>query len=74
MIHAKYGWIVQALIMSLSMGFVMSLVMTFVNVGYSDKFFLIWLRAFGIGITVSVPTGMVVGPIARKITRRVTGS
>ncbi|MFP4242220.1 MAG: DUF2798 domain-containing protein [Chitinispirillaceae bacterium] len=72
MIKAKYGWVVQALIMSVSMGFVMSLVMTLVNVGLRENFHLIWLKAFGIGLTVSVPTGMIVGPFARKITRKLT--
>ncbi|MGM0443828.1 MAG: DUF2798 domain-containing protein [Fibrobacterota bacterium] len=66
--------LLRSVIMSLCMGGVMSFVMTAVNAGFGEQFLLMWLRAFGVGITVSLPTGMIAGPFAAKTADRLTGT
>lgn len=59
-----------ALLMGLSMGVVMSFVMTLVNVGFTDDFVLKWLRAFGIGASIGIPTALIVGPVITKLVNK----
>ena len=48
----------------------MTLVITFVNVGLVEDFIARWLRAFLIAYVVGVPVIFFLAPFARKITAR----
>jgi hypothetical protein len=50
----------------------MSFVMTLVNVGLNDKFLLAWFKAYVIGISIGIPTAIVVSPLINKWIGRVT--
>jgi len=56
-----------ATIMSIFMGLFMSFFMTAVNIGFPDHFFISWMKAFGIGIVVAIPTALLVAPLANNI-------
>jgi predicted membrane channel-forming protein YqfA (hemolysin III family) len=65
--------LVFSLVMGAMMIFLMTLVITFVNVGLSDDFVRLWLKAFGIAYLVGVPVIFFLAPVARKLTGRVLG-
>ena len=65
------------LVFSILMGSIMFLVMTFVitfaNVGWSENFFRLWMKAYGIAFVVGVPMIFFAAPVARKLTGRLLG-
>jgi predicted membrane channel-forming protein YqfA (hemolysin III family) len=65
--------LVFSLIMGAMMIFLMTLVITFINVGLIDSFFRLWMKAFGIAYVVGVPVIFFLAPVARKLTGRVLG-
>lgn len=66
--HLVFSAIMGALMISL-----MTLVITFVNVGLVQDFVGRWLRAFAIAYVVGVPVIFFLAPMARKITGRLLG-
>lgn len=65
--------LVFSLIMGAMMIFLMTLVITFINVGLTDNFFRLWMKAFAIAYVVGVPVIFFLAPVARKLTGRVLG-
>ena len=65
------------LMFSILMGSIMFLVMTFVitfaNVGWSENFSQLWMKAYAIAFVVGVPLIFFVAPMARKLTGRLLG-
>ena len=57
---------------SLFMSFLMSMVITFINVGPREDFLLLWMRAFGTAFVIAFPTILMVLPIARHLVERLT--
>ena len=66
--HLVFSLVMGALMISL-----MTLVITFVNVGLVEDFLGRWLRAFLIAYVVGVPVIFFLAPMARKITGRLLG-
>ncbi len=66
--HLVFSFIMGAMMISL-----MTLVITFVNVGLVQDFVSRWLRAFAIAYVVGVPVIFFLAPLARKITGRLLG-
>jgi predicted membrane channel-forming protein YqfA (hemolysin III family) len=66
--HLVFSLVMGALMISL-----MTLVITFVNVGLVEDFVGRWLRAFLIAYVVGVPVIFFLAPMARKITGRMLG-
>jgi hypothetical protein len=67
--HFVFSLVMGALMISL-----MTLVITFVNVGLVEDFLGRWLRAFLIAYVVGVPVIFFLAPMARKITGRMLGT
>jgi len=63
--HLVFSIIMGAMMISL-----MTLVITFVNVGLVEDFVGRWLRAFVIAYVVGVPVIFFFAPMARKMTAR----
>ena len=63
--HLVFSAVMGALMISL-----MTLVITFVNVGLVEDFVGRWLRAFLIAYVVGVPVIYLLAPAARKMTAR----
>jgi hypothetical protein len=59
-----------ALIMSMFMALCMSGILTALNTGLSDGFFLRWTRAFLVAWACAFPLVMVFAPLTRKIVGR----
>jgi len=70
-IPKKYERISFALLMSGGMAFVMSLVMTLVNRGFSLEVLAFWPKVFLIGYCVAFPTAYFVSPIVGKINSKI---
>jgi len=66
--HLVFSAIMGALMISL-----MTLVITYVNVGLIEGFVGRWMRAFSIAYVVGVPVIFFLAPMARKITGRLLG-
>ena len=62
--------LVFSLVMGAMMICLMTLVITFVNVGLTAHFFRLWIKAFGIAYLVGVPVIFFLAPVARKLTGR----
>ena len=65
--------LVFSMIMGAMMIFLMTLVITFINVGTTENFFRLWMKAFAIAYVVGVPVIFFLAPVARKLTGRVLG-
>lgn len=65
--------LVFSFVMGVMMIFLMTLVITLVNVGLTDNFFNLWMKAFGIAYVVGVPVIFFLAPVARKLTGRILG-
>ena len=72
-ISPKFEGPLMGMIIALGMACVMSFVMIAINMGFTDSFLFIWLRAWFVGFLVGIPTAALVVPLARKIVLRVTG-
>ncbi len=70
MIPAKYTAIVFAFFMAMLMAFVMSAVLTLVNLGFVADFFSRWMKAFAVAWVCAFPAVMVMAPLARKLTAK----
>ena len=70
MIPAKYAPLVFAFFMSMMMAFLMSGVLTIVNLGFPSDFISRWIRAFVIAWCFAFPAVLLVAPMARKIVEK----
>ena len=66
-IPAKYGDILFKLILTAIMSLIMSITITFLNIGFSEHFFEKWIVAFAGGFIVSFPAVLIAVPIAKKL-------
>ncbi|MBL8522516.1 MAG: DUF2798 domain-containing protein [Betaproteobacteria bacterium] len=66
-IPARHTPIVFAFFMSMLMAFIMSGVLTLVNLGPVADYFSKWMRAFAIAWACAFPTVLLVAPIARRL-------
>lgn len=65
--------LVFSLLMGAMMIFVMTFVITLVNVGWSSAFLGLWMKAFAIAYVVGVPVIFFLAPAARKLTAQMLG-
>ncbi|HEY0634193.1 MAG TPA: DUF2798 domain-containing protein [Gammaproteobacteria bacterium] len=63
----RHAPILLAFFTSLFMSSLMSMVITFVNLGPSSDFLARWLDAFALAFSVAFPAIMLVLPVARKL-------
>jgi len=57
--------------MALTMAFIMSGVLIFINLGLVENFIFIWMKSFIIAFTVAFPTAFFITPIVQKIVKKV---
>lgn len=66
----RHAPILLAFFTSLFMSFLMSMVITFINLGLRPDFLERWMGAFGLAFSVAFPAIMLVLPVARKLVTR----
>jgi hypothetical protein len=59
------------LFMALTMAFIMSGVLIFINLGLVNNFIFIWMKSFIIAFLVAFPTAFFITPIVQKIVKKV---
>jgi hypothetical protein len=59
--------IVFALIMGIVTTCIISFTLVSVNIGYTEKFFRIWLRSWGLAYLVVIPAILIIGPLIQKL-------
>jgi len=57
--------------MALTMAFIMSGVLIFINLGLVNNFIFIWIKSFIIAFAVAFPTAFFITPIVQKIVKKV---
>ncbi|HUX90773.1 MAG TPA: DUF2798 domain-containing protein [Gallionellaceae bacterium] len=62
--------LVFSILMGVIMVFLMTCVITFVNIGVPADFLKHWLHAFIVALPIAVPAVYFVAPFARKMTAR----
>jgi len=65
--------LVFSMVMGATMVFLMTFVITLINVGWVENFFQMWIKAFSIAYVVVVPVIFFLAPMARKVTGRLLG-
>ncbi len=73
MLPSKYAPLIFAFFMSLFMAFIMSGLLTLVNLGPVPDFFGKWMRAFAVAWVLAFPIVFAVAPIVRRLTAALTG-
>jgi len=68
----KYAPILIPAIMAIAMSFVMSLVQTIARLGFAPNLASAWLTSFAIGVTVAIPTAIMVAPHAQRLACNLT--
>jgi hypothetical protein len=56
--------------MALTMAFIMSGVLIFINLGLVNNFIFIWMKSFIIAFAVAFPTAFFITPIVQKIVKK----
>jgi hypothetical protein len=64
---------VFSVVMGSMMVFLMTFVVTTVNVGWGENFLPNWLKAFCVAYVVALPVIYFLSPVARKMTARLLG-
>ena len=65
--------LVFSLIMGAMMVFLMTFVITLVNLGWVNHFLTAWMKSFMIAYMAAVPVIFFLAPVARKLTGRLLG-
>jgi Protein of unknown function (DUF2798) len=68
----KFASVLVPAVMALAMSFTMSLVTTTIRLGLVPNLLAAWLNAFAIGAVVAIPTAILVSPLARRLSGRLT--
>ena len=71
MIPKRYEFLLFALLMSSFMTFIMSGVVSYINMGLVDNFLKIWSVAYVNAFIVAFPSVMVVVPMVRKLVTKI---
>ena len=72
MISKKYSEVLFIAIMGLGMSLIMTLAITYINIGLGSDFLNRWFKAFLVGFPIAVVAAAVIAPIAKKLTRKFT--
>ena len=65
MIPKKYSNLIYILIMGFGMSLLMTLIITFINTGYDNEYFMRFLKAWSVGLPIAIIVSLLVGPIAK---------
>ena len=71
-IPRKYAGVVMGALISLTMSFIMSAIITLINIGLSPQFVHKWLVAFAGALPIGLPVAMTVTPVIKSIVERIT--
>lgn len=71
-ISRKYSGLLFGVLMGAFMALIMSFFMMLINVGLNPNFPFIWVRAFGVGAGIGIPTAILISKYVRRIADNLT--
>jgi len=72
MIKKKYSQVVFVVITAFGMSIIMSLVITYINMGMDSEFLIRWSKAWLVAFPIAIIAAIIVSPVAKKITNKIT--
>ena len=72
MIKRKYSQFIFVVITSFGMSIIMSLVITYINMGIGSEFLLRWSKAWLVSFPIVIIAAMIMVPLAKKIANKIT--
>ena len=72
MVSKKYSQFLFVLIMGFLMSLLMTLIITFVNIGMDSYYINRFLKAWTVSLPIAIGTALLVGPCAKKFVDRIT--
>jgi len=72
MIKKKYSQVIFVVITAFGMSIIMSLVITYINIGMDSEFLIRWSKAWLVAFPIAIIAAIIVSPVAKKITDRIT--
>ncbi len=73
-INANYADLLFKVFLTLIMSLLMSVTITFVNIGLHQDFLIKWAIAFLAGFAISFPATLIAVPVARRAVKRITNA
>ena len=52
--------------MGFGMSLLMTLIITFINTGYDNEYFMRFLKAWSVGLPIAIFVSLLVGPISKR--------
>ncbi len=71
-IDKRFAPLLNAMLMAIVLPFFMTLVVTLVNVGFTDTLVQSWMRTWWIASIAAFPLILILAPMIRRIVSRVT--
>lgn len=65
--------IIFALIMGSVTTAIISYTLIYLNIGFSQKFFKVWLKSWGISYLIVIPVILIIGPIIQNFVDKIFG-
>ena len=72
MIKKKYSQVIFVVITAFGMSIIMSLVITYINMGMDSEFLIRWSKAWLVAFPIAIFAAIIVSPVAKKITNKIT--
>ena len=72
MIKKKYSQFIFVVITSFGMSIIMSLIITYINMGIGSEFLLRWGKAWLVSFPIAIIAAMIMVPLAKKIANKIT--
>ena len=72
MIKKKYSQFIFVVITAFGMSIIMSLVITYVNMGIDSEFLIRWGTAWLVAFPIAIIAATIVVPLAKKIANKIT--
>jgi integral membrane sensor domain MASE1 len=66
--------VVFALIMGSITTAIISFTLIYLNIGFTEKFFKIWLKSWGISYLIVIPVILIISPMIQKLVDKIFGS
>lgn len=71
-IPKKFAPVLFAFFMAIIFPFIITFFIVLINVGFTNDFFLRWMKSFGITFIIAFPTIIGLSPMIRKIVEKIT--
>lgn len=71
-VHKRYSHLLASSLMSFFMGFLMSGIVTFINVGFPENFVSLWMNAFVKVVPIAFFVVLIVRPLVESLVKRLT--